>query len=188
MHGIIFKELKDFVIDQYDQATWNAIVDEAGVPSGLYVPVSEYPDEELLALVAAASELSGIPVDDLLYEFGRFVFPDLASVYGVHVDDEWDAVDLVANVEHYIHEALRAKQLSEFTPPGLQSKRVGEDRVLLAYSSDRELCDVAKGLLVGAGEFYDDPVAVREHRCMKDGAPRCEISVERTTGQSRVVN
>jgi predicted hydrocarbon binding protein len=82
-------------------------------------------------------------------------------------------------VETYIHEALRAKNLSEFAPPELSAERVGDDRVSITYASDRELCDLAKGLVRGIGAYYDEPLAVNEPACMHDGDPHCELVVTR---------
>jgi len=179
MHGIVLHGLKAFVTDVYDEDAWDAILEDAGIAPQIYVPVTDYDDEDVFAIVGAASELTGEEPDDLLYEFGRYVVPTLVETYGVHVDQDWTGLDLVANVETYIHEALRAKRLSEFTPPGLQTKRVDEDRVLVRYTSDRELCDLAKGLLQGIGDYYGENLAVSEHRCMHDGADSCDLEVVR---------
>jgi len=179
MHGIVLKSLKDFVVDTYDTETWRAIQAEAGVPGKLYVPVSEYTDEETLALVAAASELSGEDEADLLYEFGRYAVGPLVETYGVHVDGEWTGLDLLANTETYIHRALRAKQLSEFTPPKLQSKRLGEDAVVVRYGSDRGLCMLAEGIIDGVGEHYGELYRIDHRTCQLEGDPHCDLVVQR---------
>jgi predicted hydrocarbon binding protein len=179
MHGIVLHGLKTFVTDVYDEDAWDAILEDTGIAPQIYVPVTDYDDEDVFAIVGAAAELTGEEPADLLYEFGRYVVPTLVQTYGVHVEQDWTGLDLIANVETYIHEALRAKQLSEFTPPGLQTKRVDEDRVLVRYTSDRELCDLAKGLLQGVGDYYGENLAVSEHRCMHDGADSCDLEVVR---------
>ena len=179
MHGIVLKGLKDFVVEQYDLDTWHALRENAGIEMKMYVPISEYPDEEVLALVDSAVELTGIDAPDLLAAFGEFLVPQLVETYGVHVDEDWTGLDLIANVETYIHEALRAKNLSEFAPPELSAERVGDDRVSITYASDRELCDLAKGLVRGIGAYYDEQLAVDEPACMHDGDPHCELVVTR---------
>lgn len=181
MHGIILKGLKDFVTDEYDQETWNQICESADVPRKLYVPVTDYPDEHLFALVEAAVELSGEDVPDLLQAFGQYVVPGLVQTYGVHVDETWTGLDLVENVEEYIHRALRSKSVGEFDPPGIDARRVDDGTVLVEYDSDRQLCDVAMGLVQGIGEYYDEPLDVDERACMHDGAPKCELVVTRAT-------
>lgn len=178
MHGIILKGLKDFVVEQYDEETWRTLQSEAGVEGEIYVPVTEYPDEHVLSLVQAATEMTGIPTPDLLEAFGRFLVPPLVETYGVHVDVDWTGLELIANVESYIHTALRAKQLSTYTPPELSSRWIDENRVELVYTSERGLCHLARGLVAGVGEYYDEPFEITETACVHDGDDECVFSVE----------
>jgi len=175
------KALKDFVVEEYDAETWRAIQEEAGVGGKLYVPVSEYDDGETLALVAAASELSGEDEADILYEFGRYIVGPLVETYGVHVEGDWTGLDLLANVETYIHEALRAKRLSEFTPPKLKASRVDEDVAVVRYGSDRQLCMLAEGIIDGVGAHYGESYDITHDTCQLDGDPHCDLVVRRTT-------
>lgn len=179
MHGIVLKGLKDFVVESYDREAWQRIQAEASLEGKVYVPVTEYPDDDVLALVGAASEVTDIPAADLLFEFGKFLVPGLIETYGVHVDGDWTGLELVANVEKYIHEALREKQLSAYTPPELESGWLDDDRVGIIYSSDRELCALAKGLITGIGSYFDESFEVTERACMKNGSNQCEIVVTR---------
>lgn len=183
MHGIVLKGLKDFVVSEYDREAWQAIQQEAGVGRTVYVPLTEYEDADVLALVGAASELTGTDVPTLLDEFGRFLVPPLVETYGVHVDEDWTGLELLANVEEYIHTALRAKQLSSFTPPNLHAEWEGSDQVRITYGSDRELCALAKGLIRGVGAHYGEPLVLEEPSCMLDGDERCEILVTRADGE-----
>lgn len=177
VHGIVLKGMKDFVTSEYDHDAWLAIQRGAGVEGEVYVPITEYDDADVLALVESASEVADVPVPDLLGAFGEFLVPPLVETYGVHVDEEWTGLELIANVETYIHEALRAKQLSTYTPPNLSSEWVGESEVRVTYGSERELCALAKGLLRGVGDYYDEEFEVEEPTCMLDGDDQCEILV-----------
>lgn len=180
MHGIVLKGLKDFVVSEYDREAWQAIQRDAGVAGKVYVPLTEYEDTDVLNLVGAASEKTGKEVLTLLDEFGRFLVPPLVETYGVHVDEEWTGLELLANVEDYIHTALRAKQLSTYTPPNLESEWGNTDQVRIRYGSERELCALAKGLIRGVGDYYGDSLEIQERTCMLDGDDECEILVTRT--------
>ncbi|UPV73433.1 heme NO-binding domain-containing protein [Halorussus limi] len=179
MHGIVLKGLKDFVTAEYDREAWRAIQDEAGLGGKVYVPVTEYEDADALNLVDAAAEATGEDPPDLLDAFGRFLVPPLVETYGVHVEEDWTGLELIANVETYIHEALRGKQLSTYTPPALSAEWVGDETVKVTYASERELCSLAKGLLAGVGDYYDEQVEVTEPTCMHEGDDRCELVVTR---------
>lgn len=181
MHGIVMKALKDFVVETYDAGTWRAIQEAAGLGGKLYVPVSEYDDAEALALVDAAVELSGEDEDDLLYAFGGYIVEPLVQTYGVHVEGEWTGLDLLANVERYIHEALRAKQLSEFTPPELRAKRVDDETAIIRYGSERGLCMLAEGIIDGVADHYGESYHVTHDTCQATGDPHCDFIVRRST-------
>lgn len=175
MHGIIFTGLKHFVVEANDKGTWKRIREEADVGGVRYSPTTSYPDEDLVALVDAAVELSGLERSKLLRTFGRHVVPTLVDMYGVYIDDDWTALDLVEHVEGTIHRALRNGETLEYEPPAITATRVSEDVVVVTYGSERGLCAVARGLLEGIGDHYDQRLEVYERRCQHDDASQCEI-------------
>jgi predicted hydrocarbon binding protein len=186
MHGIIFAGLKEFVVDTYDKSTWDRIREGAGVEGKRYTPVSSYPDEELLALVETAVEISGIEEPQLLRSFGRHVVPTLVDMYGVYIDDSWTWLELIENVEETIHQALRSGDSLQYEPPAIAATRIDDDVALVTYGSSRGLCDVAIGLVEGIGDYYGESIEVYERRCMHRGAPRCEIvAMDSTTTRRR---
>lgn len=183
MHGIVLKGLKDFVVDRHGSEAWQSIQAEAGLKGKIYVPVTEYPDEEVMMLVGAASSITQSDVPDLLEAFGRFLAERLLETYGVHVDEDWTVLQLIANVEKYIHTSLRAKNVSSYTPPKLQSDWMDDNRVRIVYGSDRKLCHFARGLIIGIGQYFDDPLTIEETSCMHNGNKHCRFVVSRAPAQ-----
>ena len=61
MHGIIHLELQNFVVQHHGEAAWRALTDAAGLSGEIYTPLRSYPDEQLVALVQAALQLTGTP-------------------------------------------------------------------------------------------------------------------------------
>jgi len=175
MHGIIFTGLKEFVVDTYDKATWDQICDEAGLGDKRFLPLSAYPDEDLIALVDAAVATSGLEQSALLRTFGRSLVPRLVDMYGIYIDESWTGLELIENVEGTIHRALRGGDSLEYEPPNIAATRVDDDVAVISYGSSRGLCDVAKGLVDGIGEHYDESFDVYERQCLHDGAAACEI-------------
>ena len=175
MHGIIFTGLKEFVVDTYDKATWDRICDEAGVGGKRYLPLSAYPDDDLVALVDAAVAISDLEQSALLRSFGRSIVPRLVDMYGIYIDESWTGLELIANVEGTIHRALRGGDTLEYDPPAITATRVDDDVAVIRYGSSRGLCDVAKGLIEGIGDHYDESFDVYERQCLHDGAATCEI-------------
>lgn len=179
MHGIVLKGFKDFVIMRFDRETWRAIQADAGLEGKLYVPVTEYPDDEVRALLKAAVSISNTPANELLEAFGEFLLPSLLETYGVHVDDQWSALELIANVEEYIHTSLRAKAVAAYTPPQLQSDWIDDSNVRIVYRSERTLCAFARGLISGIGTHRGEQLTIEERACMHNGDPQCVLVVSR---------
>lgn len=174
MHGILFKSLKDFVVDRHGREAWDEVRASADVGGKVYLPIDTYEDGELRRLVEAVSDRTGRPVPELLEAFGRYTTAQFLETYRTVVD-EGSALDLIANTETRIHAVLRAHDPS-LDPPRLTCRRDG-DAVTVEYCSDRELCSVAKGIARGVGDHYGEEVRVTEAACMRDGAECCELVV-----------
>ena len=177
MHGIVLMELKKHVEQAYGAPTWTALLLAADLQGRMYTPMGEYPDAEVLAIVAAASKATGKPVDEVVEGFGRFLVPDLVETYHFLVQSSWDALDLIEHTEQTIHTVVRARDGG--TPPVLEVTRTSPDSVTIRYSSTRMLCSLAKGIARGVGDLYGTPLEVQETTCMKRGAGACTLSVIR---------
>lgn len=176
MHGVVFTELKSFLTETYSKQAWQSILDSADTETTIYLPTSRYPDEEALAIVAAASEASDVPVPELLEAFGEYLAGSLLTMYAAQIDDDWTVFDLLERIEVQIHTVLRMQD-DEVDPPELACERTGEAEVVIDYRSDRELCALGKGLVAGVADAYDQSLSVLERQCMHDGAGSCEMVV-----------
>lgn len=176
MHGIFLKGLKEFVIEEYDRGTWDAVLDGADVDRTMYLAIETYDDEELDSLLRATVAETGEPADDLLESYGRSIGARLLATYGSVVDDGWTALDLIENVDRVVRPTLEA-QNPKMDLPDLECRRVNVDTVNVHYRSSRQFCRVARGILVAVGEHYDERITVSETRCTHDGAEACEFSI-----------
>ncbi len=177
MHGVVMRGFKAFVVESHGTPTWREIQSEASLDGTVFVPVAAYDDADAVALLEAAASVLGIDGATLQRSFGRHLASTLVETYDVHVDGEWTALELVANVEDHVHAALRAKSLQTYTPPELSAEWVSDGRVEVHYGSERGLCDLAEGLIEGVGDHFEDPLSVEEVACMDDGADYCELVV-----------
>jgi len=178
MHGIVMHQLKNFVTEQYGRPFWKEIKSQSVDRTEFYLPLREYPDTELRSILSTLVAETGIQLETLLYEFGIYTADGLLTTYNVYIEDNWEAIDLVANVETYIHTALRRRQSAEFTPPKLESSRLDAETVEIVYRSDRKLCPFAKGLLMGIAANYDTEFVITENQCMHDGADECVMVIQ----------
>jgi guanylate cyclase soluble subunit beta len=75
MYGLVFEIVEEWVIEKQGIDVWHAIKEKAScqVEDQEFLRRSYYPDEELVDIVAAASEILGIQVPAILEAFGHFV-------------------------------------------------------------------------------------------------------------------
>jgi predicted hydrocarbon binding protein len=180
MHGAIFAELQDFVAATHGAEFWRRMVETAGIPARLYIAVGTYPDEEALALVAAASALSGKSIRSVLTAFGRHLAPRLLEMFGHLVQENWRTLDVLEHSESSIHRVVRLRDAAA-KPPALQCTRVDDGEVAIAYGSPRRLCALAIGLAEGFAEAFSETIEVKETECVERGASRCLIRCRRVS-------
>ena len=75
MYGLVFEIVEEFVIEKQGLEVWHAIKEKAGcaVKDQAFLRRSYYPDNELVDIIVAASEVLGAPVPAILETFGHYV-------------------------------------------------------------------------------------------------------------------
>jgi hypothetical protein len=174
MHGIIFSQLRKYVETKQGSRAWSTLLKHAQLENRAYLSVSEYPDAELEALVAAAATMSGQSASVVLEDFGVFIAPPLMNMYGHLIPGDWKTLDVIEKTEETIHHVVRV-QTPGAKPPVLHTIRRSEDEVVLIYSSPRKLCALAIGIARGVAKQFNETIEVAQTKCMHNGAPHCEI-------------
>jgi hypothetical protein len=176
MKGIVFNLLEEIVVREHGEDTWELLLDAAGV-DGVYTSLGNYPDEDLLALVAAASQALALPAEDVVRWYGRHALPLLAERYPAFFAPHTDARSFVLTLNEIIHPEVR-KLYPGADTPAFAFDASDPHRLVLDYRSSRRLCAFAEGLLLGAGDFYGQTVAVEQSACMNRGDDRCLIAID----------
>lgn len=178
MHGVVMTGLRAFVVQEQSRTAWDQVKEAAGVDGDNYTRMEDYPDEEFERIYQVLLDDADASDARLQQQFGQFLFGELADMYGrIYFDDEWGALDMVDNVEETIHQSLKLRDDSGFTPPELETERIDEDGISILYGSDRHLCEFGKGLIQGVGDYYQTTLEIDEPRCMKTGDDHCRIEV-----------
>ncbi|MBC8038477.1 MAG: heme NO-binding domain-containing protein [Rhizobiales bacterium] len=163
MHGIIHSELKKFVETKHGANAWKAVLQEAGFENKVYLSNTVYADEEAIAIVTAASRLTGTPPEDILENFGEFIVPALMSTFRPMTKSTWKTMDLLLNTEETIHKAVRIKNPGA-QPPRLKFKQTGPNTLRFNYNSWRRMSSVAKGIIKGVAKYYGETVDIQERK------------------------
>src|SRR5215213_9074297 len=89
MHGIVFGELKQYVTARLGADAWDELLTASALGPKIYLAIQEYPDQELGAILEAASKRTTLPIPALLQDFGDFIGPHLVQMYRTYIRPEW---------------------------------------------------------------------------------------------------
>lgn len=176
MKGMVFTMLNDMVESEFGIETWDALLAATQPASGgIYTSVEVYPDEELLAYVAALSAKLDVPARELVFAFGKYLLTRFAEAHG-ELFAGHDARSFLKSIDEQIHVEVR-----KLHPGVILPEFSYEDRdaggLVMHYHSPRQLCHLAEGLIAGTAEHFNTPIDIEHAVCMHDGAGHCELSL-----------
>lgn len=173
MKGIIFNHLAQMAEEVFGLEVWDNILTASG-SSGIYIASETYSDKELFALVNAAHELSGIPVNDLVRSFGEYMFPHFHQDNPQFFADDMTLKSFLLSVDRIIHVEVR-KLHPDAMLPEFEYKDEQDDELTMYYNSPRKLCYLAEGLIAGAATHFKTQYKLEHPQCMHDGASVCAL-------------
>ena len=171
MKGIIFILLEKVVTEAHGDGVWDALLEKSGA-SGTYTSLGSYPDEELLGLVAAASEATGRPQGEILTWFGRKAMPLLRERYPDFFTRHRQTIPFILTLNEIIHPEVR-KLYPGAEAPDFGFRRSGPNELELEYRSKKKMCALAEGLIHGAADVFGEKAVIEQPRCMHRGDESC---------------
>jgi len=176
MKGVVFNLLENMVEENFGSDVWDELLDKTG-QDGIYVATETYPDEQLVELVVAAHEKSGIPVNDLVRSFGEYVFPKFYENNPQFFDDSMSMREFLLSVDQVIHVEVR-KLNPDAALPEFNYDASAESELTMIYNSPRKMCMLAEGLIHGAGKHFSAEYTLTHEQCMHDGADSCHLHLK----------
>jgi hypothetical protein len=173
--GIIFNLLADVVRQEHGEDTWDALLDAAHV-DGSYTSLGNYPDEELVRLIAAASAVLQTPADALVRWFGRRALPLLAERYPGFFVAHTSTRSFLLTLNDIIHKEVR-KLYPGADVPVFEFDTSSPEILVMGYRSPRRLCALAEGFIEGAAAHYGEQVTLEQPICMNRGDAKCLLKV-----------
>ena len=169
--GIVFNLLEQVVTEEHGEDAWDQILDSAGL-EGAFTAVGSYPDEQFMALVAAACDRFELEQDDLVRWFGKQAMPLFAARYPSFFEGHESTRSFVLTLNAVIHPEVR-KLFPGADVPNFHFATPDEKTIELGYVSPRKLCSFAEGLVEGAAAHFGETVTMRQTSCMKRGDDSC---------------
>lgn len=178
VHGIIFFELKRFA-ESLGQGVWWSVMREARLEGRLYLPLRVYPDADLQALIKATARLRRLKEHQMLEAFGAFLAPRLLEFYRVLAEPSWRTLEVIEHADARFYASV-SRTAPEVSCP-FRVRRIHEEELEVTYFSQRRLCSMARGMILGLAAHFGETVNLREVECMHAGAGQCRIIVTRTS-------
>ena len=179
MRGLIFTEFIQLVEEKFGIVMADDVLSTPGLTDGgAYTAVGTYPHTEMVAMVGALSERSGIPASDLCVIFGEWLFPKLARAFEFAVKPHGDAFSFLASLDGIIHVEVR-KLHANAELPSVPVTRIDERTLVMEYRSRRPFADVAEGLLRGALAWFGERAELRREPLDDDGARASRFTLTR---------
>ncbi len=174
MHGLIFVTWEKYLAERFGSmllTSYRKMIGETAANAPLASRV--YDDATLLAGVGVACQLTHLPADTLLHEYGRyFIINGLTSHLCAYLLTQVHSGQELLVVMRDAHAQMR-RTPDSITPPLFEYEisPLDPNGFILVYDSPRQLCSVLLGAIEGAAIRYGERVQVHEQTCMKKGAP-----------------
>ena len=178
MKGVIFNIVEETVRAEHGEDAWDSLLEAAGL-DGAYTSLGTYPDRDMAALVAAATQALGVSEEDLLRHLGRKGFGQLVSRNAELMAAFGDSRSLLLGLNSVIHPEVR-KVYPGADVPVFDVVSGDHDSLSLSYVSHRGLCYFAEGLALGVGDHFGEVLAVAQPVCQHPFHHSAKIGARRT--------
>lgn len=180
MKGMVFTEFLELVEDRFGLEDADAIIEASGsTHGGSYTAVGNYDYTEMVRMVVALSERSGLPVNNLLQVFGEHLFTVFHRKYGNFFVGVSSAIEFLGSIEDTIHVEVRKlypdAELPEFSYP-----EQSDTRLVMDYKSSRPLAHFARGLIDGCIKHFGTPVEVSMQDLSGGAGTHARFTLEQT--------
>lgn len=166
MKGLVFTTFYSYCEQRFGADMLEDIIEDADLPGkGAYTSVGTYPFEEMVALITALVERSGVPLKTILEEFGRHCFAQWVD-YAPAYFEKRSLFDILSEVDHF-HETEVRKLYPDAELPSFRVFSRDERRLVMNYFSCKPLADLATGVIQGAAAHLGETIEVG-HRNVSD--------------------
>lgn len=169
MKGIVFSELVGFLDKAGGPVFAEKVLADSGLPhGGAYSRVGQYPWQEAVRVVEAASRETGADAAELCHQFGVYLFERFTVLYADIVGRYATAEALLAHVGDHIHEEVKVLY-PDTSPPSVTARADGTS-LHVEYASHRPFAHIAHGLVAGAMKHFGDERELRWIHASDDGS------------------
>tara|TARA_R110002020_G_scaffold113688_2_gene261628 strand:- start:3750 stop:4295 length:546 start_codon:yes stop_codon:yes gene_type:complete len=169
MKGIIFTEFLEMVETSFGLETVDTIIERSQLPSeGAYTSVGTYDFNEMVSLIGNLSDEMGIPVNELLYTFGLYLFASLVNAHPGLIESYTSPLALLYSIEDHIHVQVK-KLYPEAELPTFKILEKTDTSISMIYCSSRGLYRLAHGLIEKTFQHFHKNAHIYYELLKEDG-------------------
>lgn len=169
MKGIVFTEFLEMVEDTFSPEVADEMITSSDLESnGFYTAVGTYDHQEMVEMVTQLSEMTGVPIGDLLEKYGVYLFAKLIEGYPGFLEGINNAFEFLKTIDNHIHVEVR-KLYPEAELPKFDFEEPDDNTLVLKYASPRGFGAFAYGMMQGCIAYFEEDIVV-EQRDMSEGA------------------
>ena len=178
LKGTIFVELVKMAESAFGEETVDMVLDKANLDNGgAFTTVGNYPCSELVKIVVAFSEHSGLSPEILQKKFGHWMMDHFVEAYPQFFKNKTDAFEMLESIEAEIHVEVR-KLYPEAELPTFATERTTPNRLTMTYESPRPLSAFCHGMIEACLEHFDEEGDIfRVAHPTKENATTFEITL-----------
>jgi hypothetical protein len=160
MKGTIVLCLEQLVCSKFGQESWQKIRTESGVPATkMFLPFEDVDDATVMKLIQALCATLHLSFSQAADAFGEYwVMTYSQEMYGQHYRKYKTAREFLLVLDT-IH-VLMTRTMQNAHPPRFRYEWKDEKTLIMRYASQRNLIDLAVGLIKGVGKFYKENLRV----------------------------
>lgn len=174
MKGIIFNLAQDVITSSYGEDAWDTILDAAEL-DGAYTSLGSYPDSEFIAIAEAAATSLDLSVDEVVRNFGTSAMPLLAGFYPHFFTGHDTTRGFLLTLNDVIHREV-VKIYPGAVTPTFEFDDSSDEELQITYVSERKLCSLAEGFILGAATHFNEQVTLAQTSCMHRGDDHCLLT------------
>jgi hypothetical protein len=173
--GVIFNLVEDVVRQEHGDDVWDEVVDASGV-TGAYTSLGSYPDADLEALATTVALRESAPTSAVMRHIGHESIASLAARYPEFFEPFDEVRPFLLTLNSIIHPEVR-KLYPGARPPDFDIRTDDAHVLEMVYRSERQRCDLAEGLILGAADWFGQVVELSQPLCELRGDAMCLLRV-----------
>ena len=161
MKGTIFTSFLSYVEEKLGLKYLDQMLETVDVKSsGIYTTVGTYDHDELLKYIDYINHVSEHEIQILVEDFGYYLFEKLVNEYPKLIIKFENSLDCIYHIDQTIHRNVRKIHPNAELPNMEAEYNDSKDQLTLSYHSKRPFMYLAKGLIHGCIDYYNDNISV----------------------------